>query len=101
MDATYSNVLGVPQSLSGAKSYIVDEVHFTKQECNITADDTITVCAPVKFKEGFVFDGDICDIDGGATFKDFTATDGYYVEGSSSTCMSNDPDAADDASRSR
>ena len=53
---------------------------------NITADGTLTICCPVQFKEGFIFDGDICDIDGGATFKDFTATEGYYLEALASTC---------------
>ena len=82
----YSNVNKVPLSLTGSKSYIIDEAHFTEQECNITADGTLTICCPVQFKEGFIFDGDICDIDGGATFKDFTATEGYYLEALASTC---------------
>ena len=86
MNTAYSNTIGVPQSLDGAKSYVVDEAHFTQQECNITADDKLTVCCPVNFKKGFVFDGDICDLDGSATFNSFAATDGYFVENAASTC---------------
>ena len=82
----YSNANKVPLSLTGSKSYIIDEAHFTEQDCNITADGTLNVCCPVNFKDGFVFDGDICDHNGGATFRDFTATQGYYLEDSSSTC---------------
>ena len=59
----YSNVLGVPQSVTGSKSYLADTVNFTSQECNITCDGpALTVCCPVEFKEGLVID-ELC-VDG-------------------------------------
>jgi hypothetical protein len=78
----------VPLSLTGSTSYIIDEAHFTEQECNITADGTLNVCCPVKFKEGFNFDGDICDLDGKASFKSFAAynNNGYTLLNSGATC---------------
>ena len=73
MDVTYANTTGVPPSLSGSKYYVADEVHFSSQDCNVTADTLLNVCCKVKFKEGFDFDGDICDLDGDAIFQGFTA----------------------------
>jgi hypothetical protein len=88
MEATYSNVIGVPQALDGAKSFIIDEAHFTEEDCNVTADGTLNICCPIKFKEGFNFDGDICDLDGNATFKGFTAqrSTGYNLVEDTATC---------------
>lgn len=78
------------QNIQGSNKYKVKTLDFDTcgDCCNITACDggVISFCAKVKFKEGFIFDGDICDIDGGATFKDFTATEGYYLEALASTC---------------
>ena len=89
MENVYVNKIGIPQSLDGEHEWQVETLDFdTSCPCQITACDggTINVCAKVNFKKGFIFDGDICDIDGGATFKSFTATDGYYVENAQSTC---------------
>jgi len=54
------------------------------KSCNIA--DPIKFCSPVVFEEGFTFTGNICDDDGGATFKDFTALDGYYLDLATATC---------------
>jgi len=88
LNSHFSNVTGTNLSLTGSKSYIIDEAHFTEQECNITADGTLNVCCPIKFKEGFDFDGDICDLDGNATFKGFTAkrNTGYNLVADAATC---------------
>ena len=78
-----------PISFVGKKEIQVSKIDFeTCCPCQITACDggIINVCAKVKFKEGFIFDGDICDIDGGATFRDFTSINGYYIEANNSTC---------------
>ena len=62
-NGVYSNVTGVPQSLSGSKSYLADTVHFSSQDCNITCDGpALTVCCPVEFKDGLVID-ELC-VDG-------------------------------------
>jgi hypothetical protein len=62
-NGVYSNATGVPQSLSGSKSYLADTVHFSSQDCNITCDGpALTVCCPVDFKQGLVID-ELC-IDG-------------------------------------
>jgi hypothetical protein len=55
MEATYSNVVGVSQALDGSKSYIIDEAHFTEEDCNVTADGTLTVCCPVNFKAAVIY----------------------------------------------
>ena len=86
LNSVFSNVTGVNLSLTGSKSYIIDEAHFTEQDCNITADGTLNICCPVNFKKGFIITGDICDIDSNATFNSFTANDGYYLEKEGSTC---------------
>ena len=54
LNSHFSNVTGTNLSLTGSKSYIIDEAHFTEQECNITADGTLNVCCPVDFKKGIV-----------------------------------------------
>ena len=79
MESTYSNVIQVPQSLSGSKSYIIDEAHFSDQVCNITADDTLTICCPVDFKEGLVIDGDLCNMGHTIGTDSVTVNDGYYI----------------------
>jgi hypothetical protein len=86
MDVAYANTTGVPPSLSGSKYYVADEVHFSSQDCNVTADTLLKVCCKVKFKEGFDFDGDICDLDGDAIFQGFGATDGYSLLASTASC---------------
>ncbi len=88
MNAMYSNTMGVPQSLDGAKSYVVDEAHFSEQECNITADDKLTGCCPVQLKEGFDFDVDICNL-GHTIATDSVIVDNVYsVCDAGSTCSS-------------
>tara|TARA_R100001594_G_scaffold45902_2_gene78857 strand:- start:1231 stop:3057 length:1827 start_codon:yes stop_codon:yes gene_type:complete len=92
MDNGFSNLSLTTsfQNIQGGNKYKVKTLDFDTcgDCCNITACEggIINICAKVKFKEGFIFDGDICDIDGGATFRDFTATEGYYVESNTSTC---------------
>ena len=55
----YSNVLNENLSLTGSKSYIIDDAHFTEQDCNITADGTLNICCPIKFKEILCIDGQL------------------------------------------
>ena len=55
----FSNVLNENLSLTGSKSYIIDDAHFTEQECNITSDGTLNVCCPIKFKEILCIDGQL------------------------------------------
>ncbi len=88
--ATFSNVFNTPLSLTGSKKVLLDEIEFQDNGdcCNITKcnDGVLTVCCKVDFKKGFIITGDLCDIDSNATFKAFTATDGYYLEKDGSTC---------------
>ena len=58
-NGVYSNVTGVPQSLSGSKSYLADTIHFSSQDCNITCDGPALT---VEFKDGLVID-ELC-VDG-------------------------------------
>ena len=62
LNGVFSNVNGVNLSLTGSKSYVIDEAHFTEQDCNITADGTLNVCCPVMFK---------ADVEIGASVSDF------------------------------
>jgi hypothetical protein len=88
--ATFSNVYNTPLSLTGSKKVLLDEIEFQDNGdcCNITKcnDGVLTVCCKVDFKKGFIITGDLCDIDSNATFKAFTATEGYYLEKEGSTC---------------
>jgi hypothetical protein len=79
------------QSISGSKDYKVQTLDFdTSCPCQITACDggTLNVCCPVNFKKGFDWEGDVCDLDGIATFKGIIAqqSSGYNLVVDGATC---------------
>lgn len=88
-NSSFDNETNQTQSMTGSRKIHVSEIDFdTSCHCQVTACDggTIKFCAPVNFKEGFIFDGDICDTDGDVFWRSSTALTGFNLEHFTSTC---------------